>query len=74
MTCSRIRPIEIVARRNHEALCYLGTAENKDAEWLDVEDLDTDKDFNNIYNTSEDSPLPIIENLEDWITNPWMTE
>lgn len=41
MTCSRIRPVNIIDRRNHEALCIIRTDENsEDAEWIDIDDIE----------------------------------
>lgn len=74
-TCSRIRPINVISRRNDEVLCLLGSEDGEDIEWIDVDDIVATENTDVLLaNEDSDSSIPVIENLQEFISSPWTTE
>ena len=72
-----IRPVRIAAVRANEKLCILQDEETgaTDAEWVDDDDLDSsfNKDID-VNKKDEESSLPVINNINDWLISPWSNE
>lgn len=67
---ARVRPHRVIGKRNNEYLCvFRSPSGDEDADWVDVEDLDTETAAE--YHEPEPTPLPVAEPLSQWLQSPW---
>ncbi|KAE8737583.1 hypothetical protein FOCC_FOCC016955 [Frankliniella occidentalis] len=63
--------VQIMRRRGTEALCWVQyDHESRDAEWIEEDHIDLDI-LNNDVIESEDSPMPVVHSVGEWVSSPW---
>lgn len=66
----RRRPVRIAARRQREMMVVLRDHLNGEAaEWLDVDDIDSDERAHD--SSAQCAAVPLIENMSQWTEIPW---
>ncbi|XP_015116810.1 uncharacterized protein LOC107040985 [Diachasma alloeum] len=72
----KCRPKRVVASRRQELLYIIEDEDTKgeDIEWRDTDDVDfslEDVEIPHVAPENGEAGLPIIDSVEEWITNPW---
>jgi len=66
------RPMRIAARRQREMMVILRDHLNGEtAEWLDVDDIETDHDNVQQQQSATSVAVNIISNIQEWTDTPW---
>lgn len=67
------RPTRIAAQRAKEFLCIMReeNSDTEDAVWLKKEEVDPNC-IPEFHNEDADEGFPLIKNIKDWYTSPWM--
>jgi len=69
----KVKPKRMLAKRKGETLCVVeDSVGGKDVEWLREEDVDETGLAQ--PDDTESSRIPIVENLDTWLANPWTQE
>ena len=71
---SRIRTVQVVARRAREMLSHIRNHFGEEAESVDVENVDAEFTDSKIdaLRTYEENCVPIISSFDSWLRNPWV--
>jgi hypothetical protein len=70
----RCRPVRIAARRQRELMCVLKRNlldEDEEIEWLSEDEVDSSGVHWVPNNPNVYSKMPVIDNLEGWVSSPW---
>jgi len=66
------RPICIAARRQREMMVILRDHLNREtAEWLDIDDVETDHDKVQQQQSATSAAVNIIGKIQEWTDTPW---